>query len=272
MNFLNSVGSVVDATCMGFVNASVATKNGVLKTSEGISRAIYEIYDMEGFEKWSKALIANMRAISLLPSWKGSLDHCIKTMEAQKDLIYASMVIKSTADLIEEKDGIYSVNIRDKHGNIDIVKVLYAIGNPFETCYFLKKYDVFSFPVISKYATQIGSTHLFNLNGKDWSIGDVPLVKCFVNKPKDLCVFFASVYLTHKCLNEPEVFELSNLLKLVSNVGKVILIPLGEILYKNKQLALLAFLDVATQNAGLFAYLLKRSRDAEARFNDPTKF
>lgn len=278
VNFLNNVASAVDTACMGFINAGVATKKGLIATSEGTSRAVYEIYSMEGFEKWSKALISNMRAISLIPSWKGSLDHCIKTMEAQKDLIYATMVVNSTAEFIKKDgQGNYKFcipreksNVEGEPGKIDIVKVLYGIGNPFETAYFLGKYGVVSFPLLSKYSTQIGSTHLFNLNGKDWRVGDVPLLKCFVGKPKDLCVFFASCIVTFKCLKEPEFMETSNLLKFISSVGKVILIPLGEIMYKNKQLALLAFLDVATQNAGLFAYLLKRSRDAEDRFNDPT--
>lgn len=273
VNVLEKVESTVNATCMAFIDTGVAVKKGLLVTGDGLSRSVYEIYDMEGFEKWVKALIANMRALSLLPSWNGYFDHCIKTMEAQKDLIYATMVVNSTAEfIVKDKDGNLSFQIpKDKKGHVDIVKVLYGIGNPFETCYFLSKYEVVSFPLISKYATQIGSTRLFNLNGKDWNVGNTPLVKCFVTKPKDLCVFFASVFLTYKCFQEPEIMEISNLLKLVSSVGKIVLIPLGDIMYKNKQLALLAFFDVATQNAGLFAYLLKRSRDAEARFNDPTK-
>lgn len=274
VNFFNEIGVAVNATYTKIVDAGEAAQKGLLVLGEKGSRIVYEIYSTEGFEKFDKAFIANIRALSLLPSCQGVFDHCLKTLEAQRDLIYATMVIKSTAGCIKKNDdGTYYFDIpRDSQGNIDVVETLLVIGNPFGTFYFLSKYELISFPIISKYAREIGSIRLFNLNGEDWKVDNVPLLKSVVSKPKDLCIFLASTILAYKCLNAPDIMETSNLLKLVSNVGKIILIPFGDIMHKNKQLALLAFLDVATQNAGLFAYLLKRGKDEQARFDDPTKY
>lgn len=283
INLTDRLGYAVDSACMGFIDAGVKVKSGLLVVGEGASQAMYEIYSLQGFEKWSKAAIANMRAVNLIPCCRGVFDQAIKTVEAQKDLIYATLVFESTADFIkvtkvEDEDTgetytKYSFQLpREKNGNIEWVKLLYGIGNPFDTLCFLQKYQVVSFPFFSKVATQVGSTKLFSLHGEAWTFGDIPVLKCLVNKPKDFFVCVASAYTAYRCLNNSNFWDIANLIKLTGSFGKIVLITSADYMIQKKYFIALTVIDVVTQNASLIGLLMKRSKEREDRFNDPAKF
>ena len=60
----------------------------MLVVGEGTSRAMYEVYSLDGFEKWSKALIADLRFLALIPGIGETFKECLKTVEAQKILCH----------------------------------------------------------------------------------------------------------------------------------------------------------------------------------------
>jgi hypothetical protein len=244
---------------------------------------MYDVYSLQGFEKWSKAAIADMRAIQLIPGCQGIFNSTLKTIEAQKDLIYATLVFESTADFIKvtktvdeetgEETTSYSFTLpRERNGNIEWVKVLYGIGNPFDTLGFLHKYKVISFPFLSKVATQVGETKVFTLRGEAWTFGDIPVLNRLVDKPKDFFVCIASGYTAYRCLTSQNFWDIANLIKLTGSIGKIILITSAEYMIQRKYFVALAVVDVVTQNASLIGLLMKRSKEREDRFNDPTKF
>lgn len=300
VDFIDRLSCAVDSACMEFINAGVTVKKGLLIVGEGTSRAMYEVYSLQGFEKWSKAAIANMRAIELIPYCKGIFSSCIKTIEAQKDLIYATLVFESTADFIKvtktvddatgEESTSYSVRlprlpakdrdgyiVKDEYDNIvetdkiDWVKLFYGIGNPFETLYFLQKYKVVSFPLVSRVSTQVGAMKIFTLSGEAWTFGDIPVLNCLVNKPKDFFVCIASGYSAYKCLRNRDFWAPANLIKLTGSIGKIVLITSADYMLQKKYLVALAVIDVVTQNASLIGLLIKRREEREMRFNDPTR-
>lgn len=273
-NFISRIGSAADTLCMGFIDAGVAVKKGALWVGEEGSRAMYEIYSLEGFEKWSKAFIADLRCAALIPGLKDVVKNCLTTVEAQRDLIYATLVFGSTVDCIDIKN--YSIqfpkeNPKDPNSKVDVVKTLYAIGNFFETAKFFQEYHVLDFPRCTQLANQLGSIQLFNFRGETWTYGNIPFLNCLCNKPKDLCVGIASFWTTYKCLKNPHFLTWENMLKLTASIGKIILIGWADYMLRKKYYLALSVVDFVTNNASLFAFLIKRHNSRKDRLMDPTK-
>lgn len=290
VNF-RTVGYVVNSICMSFIDAGVVIKKGAMIIGEEGSHAIYEIYSLEGFEKWSKAIISDLRLLSLIPSINGVFDSCLKTLEAQKDLCYATLVFASTAEFVGEirddagefvgyKLKIPTIKEKKADGtveeNTDWVKVLYGIGNFFETGKFLQKYKIYDFPIFSQAANQFGAFKLFKWDGQDVTLGDIPVLNCCFDKPKDFFVFFAAAYTVRKTWNKlgkSDFFSaenIENLAKLIGNIGKMTLISSADKMARRKYLVSLAVLSVITDNASLIGLFLKRRKERESRLRDPT--
>lgn len=273
INFMGNInfGPGIAAACKKLIDTGSKINKGILSTGGKVSHILYDLYSMEGFEKMAKMGIANLRAIQLIPQCNGVFKECIGTLDAQKDLIYATMFLKSTPDFIrvnvddETGEKTYSFQIPRKKGHIDWITILYGIGNPLDTLNFLQRNQVYSFPRISQFAREMGTTQVSFLNGV--TLGDIPVVNSLFNRPKDFFVFLASTLAAMEGVKNPNFFDIENLLKLTSNVGKMILIPYGETLSKNKCFVTLAAIDVATQNAGFFAMLYKRNKDRQSRLD-----
>lgn len=275
MVHINEVNTV-NYVFMGLIDAGVKVQKGILHVAEVSSRAMYEFYSLEGFEKGSKAGIANLRMLSLIPGLNKLFKGCIETLAGQRDIIYATLVFKSTADFIDvikdEETGqtTYSLKLpRDKKGDIEWVKVLYGIGNPFETGKFCQKYGIYSFSMFTQWANQLGSVKLFQFKGQDWTIGNTPVLKASCNNPKDLFVFAASVYTVVKCLKNPNFWSLENLLKFAGSTGKMVLISSADYMLEKKYIIALTIADVVTNNASLFAFWIKQNNEREKRFHNP---
>lgn len=274
VNFINGLGSAVDSACMGFIDTGVTIKKGLMVVGEVGSRAMYDVYSLEGFEKFSKAAIANMEAASLIPALNGAFSETLKTVKAQKDLIYATLIIGSMADFIKRNpDGSMSFalpTIKESDGTTtyDYVKILYGVGNIFETGCFFQKYGVMQFPLCSKLASQLGAIKIFNM-----AIADIPVLNTWTDKPKDFFVFFASGYIVWRSYQRPindDFWCLENLVKLTGGLGKMVLISSADFIAARKYMVTLAVIDVATQNSSLLGLWLKRSREREKRMDDPT--
>lgn len=280
-SFISRIGSAADYLCMGFVDAGVAVKKGVIWVGEEGSRAMHEVYSLEGFEKASKAGIAWLRT----PVIYGVFKTCLRTLEAQRDLVYATLVFGSTVDFIKtdfikdaktgKKRTVYSFQLpkdpNDPDGKkLDWVKLFYGIGNFFETAKFLQIYGVLSFPRCSHLANQVGSIKLFNLRGETWTFDDVPGLNCWTNKPKDFFVLLAAMHTGFKCLTAPKILTTENMLKLTASIGKIVLVTGAEYMLDKKLFWTLSAFDVVTNNASLILFFMKRHNERAKRLNDPT--
>lgn len=259
--------------CVTLGEAGVVVKQGVMRTSEEISCSLHDVCCLQGFEKWNKAVSSNLKALSLIPSIKGVFDGFIKELKDEQDLFYATQVFGSTAKLFKWNEDRSRYQLA---ADISTEDICYAIGNPFETLQFLQRCDLISYPELSKLASQWGSFHLFTLNEQPIFFKDIPVVNAIVNKPKDLCVFIASCSGIKKGLTDFNwdgilAFEsksIEDLCKLASNLGRVILIPLGFHLEKSGWIGVLTVVDLVTQNSSLFAFIIKRRCEREKSFEN----
>ena len=218
VNFAGRIEQIAVDVSMAMINAGVEIERVLIPVGEGISRAMHDIYSLDGFEKWTKAMIADLRFISLIPGIRGVFDECIKTLEAQKDLYYATLFIPSTAELFKKdpNSGEYKFVRPDK------VKLLLLIGNYFDVGKFLQKYKVFPFSTCTYLSNTYGSLKIFNRR-----LDDIPVFGNVFERPKDLCVFAASGIEVWNCYQKGTL-AWDNLLKFTSSLGKMLLITFGK--------------------------------------------
>ena len=283
VNILSGAGQYAANASMAVVNAGVAVKHGVMERLDSAAPWMHDVYTLDGFEKWTKAMIADMRLVSLLPEIGNLFQECITFLEAQKDIYYATLFIGETAKDFMYKDTAGKMHFKlpryavreDKdlpgenadtklpeylHGRIDWNRLLYGVGHYFEVGKFLQKYKVFPFEMATQLANQYGSYTVFNRR-----LDDIPVVLSLFDKPKDACIFFASlvgnIVEVMKCKKQYEdtngrtLVTASNILKFTSCSGKMVMIAVGKWYYKNLWFCVV---DVLTQNASLFALIRKR--------------
>lgn len=211
---------------------------------------IDRFYSMDGFTNLAKSSIAMMRFSTFIPAIGSLFEGVLETMEPQKDLLYATNVFNSWGNLV-------SKDIKGNRGWTDIVKVLTAVGDVFESGAFMKKYMDWKFPLFSKAATNLASIKIFSLNGKDVLFDDLPVFHHLCGKPKDFFVFWASLIEVCKYIKlaawdkSEEAKHWERILKAVNCLGKMVLIwttrhHAGKFAF--------AVADVITQNASLIKY------------------
>lgn len=267
----------VDSFYKGLTDTFTPIQRGVLVVSgracsivvfvaEEASNFMYDIYSLDGFEKWTKAAIADLKFLEIFSRvkvvWGESIKLILKTLEAQMKFYYATQFICATAEFIEvkEKDGKQSFKFRvptlktkDSEGktieSYDLNKVLLLIGSYFDAGKFLQEYNLATFSRFSELANQMATYRVFQL----------PVVGCLCDKPKDFFIFIASGIELQRCLQKPFDWEIK--LKIIGSIGKMALIGAGGYLYKSHYLVALAILGLVTQNASLFARIVKRYND-----------
>lgn len=248
----------------------------MLNRLQNLAFAMQDCYSIDGFEKMSKAFVAHMRLTELVGTRYlnlqigGIFKNCIATFEAQKDLLYSMQVVGSTADFIGKRtDGTYhlrlprvSAPVQGTHwllksifGTYDWSKILYGVGNPFETGKFMIKYKICAFPTFTRLSETYGSIKMFNTR-----LDDVPVLYTLFDKPKDFCVFWASfwtvgnTYLTYQ--KEGLTWEV--MLKVASSTGKMVLITFGKFYFSTLWFHVF---DVVTQDSSLIGLLIRRHKE-----------
>jgi hypothetical protein len=272
MELINSIYNAAAAFGTGLIHTGESIKKGALVIAEEGSHAMREAYCLDGFEKLTKAGIANLKFLNIIPCIKGVFDECIATLEAQKDLYYATKFFDCMPDFIyvDPKTKAKSFQLPriqkgpDK-GSIDSVKILYAIGNFLDPFRFLYKYKIYSFPLCVEIANRMASIKVFDLNGKTYTIDDIPVVHSLCSRPKDFFIFLASLVDVYRC-SKKTILEWENGLKLVATCGRIVLITFGR---HHHKMLWFHIADVITQNVGLMAFIVKRHIDRERRFNHP---
>jgi hypothetical protein len=261
------------------INAGVAIKRGALYCGEGASRVMHDIYSIDGLEKWSKAGISELRLFSFIPGMNGVFSECIKTLEAQKDLYFASKFIGTTADFI-----------KNPRSFLDSRTFLYGIGNWFELGKFLQKNEVVAFSICTELSNKYGAIKLCNRRLDDIPVlgsvldklfnrrlDDIPVLGNVFDRPKDICIFIASIFECCECYQKglykkdpndssKNLLDWLCVLKVTTSIGKMLLISCGK--YYNK-LLWFAVIDVVTQHASLASLILKNCQTREGRFLKP---
>jgi len=280
----HGVNSALFTIGEGVSLVSSEVKKGIRYVGEGPSRAAYDIYDLrhEGFEKWTKAAIANLKLIGRIKH-TNVFNAAIETLEGQKNLYYATKFIGSACDFIQRDKVTKKVSLtipKYKEGT-NWVAVLYGIGNFLDTARFLQKHEVVAFQTVSRLGAAIGSIKISYL--KDKRLDQIPVLSNVFYSPKDIFIFAASGIEISRFIKafvnvEGETGEdrtrkrkeilsdISTWLKLTGSIGKMILIGCGS---RYGTAFWFTLVDVITQNAGLIRYWKDRSRDREVRFNNP---
>ncbi len=272
-----TVGSVASEIVNG-VNYSVqSVHKGIIYVGEGSSRRLYDVYDLshDGFEKLTKAIISYLKLATMVLKLNGLFAGVLGTLEAQKDLYYATKFIGSLTNFVDPKtlkfqwiqgDGFFE----------KLNKLLYVIGDCLEPFKALQKHQVCSFETCTKIATQIGNYRLsFWPNTR---FEDIFVAGSLCDKPKEFFVFMASLLEIGRTLainpycekdatkRWAPLADRDTQLKLVGSVGKLLLIGLSRAYYKTLGFALI---DFATQNAGLVRHSITLSKKREQRFKEP---
>ena len=287
MDLLNSLLRGTAGICKTISYAGDEIKKGVLYAAERSCLRMYDIYSLNGFERWAKAIISSLKFISLLPSIRGVFDKCLQTLEPQKDLYYASMTFYTTGYFVsKEKNGNYNFTLprkdkKDKKGNVvmdtngnkaavmDWVKVLRGIANPFDTACFLQKYKVMSFPLVSKFASQVGSIKLFTYGRSAMTIGNCPVIENLFTRPKDFFMFFAAIVSINDLRYDAKPLSLLNMAKLVACLGKIILTTAYGFMTRSNYFTAITVLEFVASNASLLNLILKKSEEREERIQNP---
>lgn len=281
------VSNFVCRTCSGI-------NKGRLYVCEGLCNMAYDVYDLknEGFEKWVKASISNLRMLSIMNGMTDRFNIAINTFEAQKDLYYATKFIGSITHFIREKPAAGESRLQCP----TFVQGLYAVANFFETGKFLQKNQVFGMKWASDFASKLGAFPLSRLGINvdkipvvggwlGWkTFEEVPVFGSLTRTPKDFFIFIASSYevcsMIYKSVHIMDggttieraarrcdyVFNLANSLKFISSAGKIVLISCGRSYSRSHWFAVA---DLITQNASLFKFWLDQSGKRQKRFEHP---
>lgn len=275
MNFVNGISGLSLAAYEKTSDARAVIKKGVLIIGKEVSYVAYDIYSMEGFEKWTKASVANLELISCIPAMKGIFGECLKTLKDQKDLYYATMIFTSLRHLVgkeEIKDAndqvigtrrCFQFPRRDDdrpNSGYDWIKFWGVFANVCEVGKFIQKHKICSFERCSALASKYGAYEAFG-----YRLDRIPIVQRVFEAPKDVFIVMMSLIDLKRCYYEPGDYLIKTC-KVVGSLGKIGLISSG--FYYNKHIGF-RVLCVVTQNASLFGYLIKAYQGRQARFEHP---
>jgi hypothetical protein len=290
---INNVYNVTSALDRKINHAAIEVKKGVFYVGETAGNCMYDVYDLtyDGFDKLTKAAISNFKLITLVAPVGTLFKSVITTLEAQKDLIYATKFIGSITHFIghRNKQNADGRNIHDGHGDVvqetyfkwpTLIQGLYAVANFLELGKFLQKYNLVEFKEISRLANEVGSYQVSFL-GKRFD--EIPLIGNVCNSPKDIFVFAASTIENYTLISKifsvvrkaesgqhlqvlVNQLTLETMLKFAGSTGKMILITCARTSSKTKWFVVV---DAITQNASLLKYFIDRAKGRAARFEHP---
>lgn len=227
----------------------------------------HKMYSLDGFEKAVKAVIPTIALIRLFPGRETAFSGCASVFEEQKNLYYATKIFSTPADyLTKRRDGNYAFGVPLHKRKFDWEKILLGFGSIFETAKFLKKNKLCNFTMICNLSTRIGNASVFGkiIENKfpavaGWTLNDVPGISRFLSAPKDVCVFLACVHGMYKVSQLPskQFWTVETFVKIVGNMGKIILIGAGGLLKARGYNWLVVVIDFTYSNTVLFGALWK---------------
>lgn len=174
------------------VQTTSEIKHGFLTffSSDG-AYMLWKIYSMDGFEKWTKALLAQLEFIALFPAVNSIFAKCKATIESEKDLYYASLTFGVFALLVKKDDQGNAIGFQlpqlkaEDGGGIDWSMLSLCIAAFLDTAQFCKKYDVLEFAFYSKTIGPLGGYCHLN---------KIPVVQSlFDGRPKEFFIVTSSI-------------------------------------------------------------------------------
>lgn len=248
---------------------AIALANAIVQipsafTAENFSRAMHTLYSLDGFEKWTKALIADLKLLSKIPAIGKVFDTCIEHLEAQKDLYYATMSLGSVASYFNKDENgrwVFRPFTGREPWYDKVAKVLLDVGNFCETGKFLQKYKLLSFASCTQLSNTYGAVSVFGRR-----LDDIPVALSLFSKPKDFFLFFASGFQIYSSYWKGASWE--TFFKAGSAFGKMVLISTAKWHYST---LLFHVADFVTQNLSLFGLIYKRHLERQERFDIPAK-
>lgn len=225
---------------------------------EGFWRGLHRIYSLTGFEKISKALIADIEFLEYFTQVGETFKSVNKALNHQKDLIYGTNFIDSIANCLRLQNG-RIVFVRQT-----ITRSLYAIGSFFEAGKLAQKYGMCKLEVFSGIANQLGSYEVFGYKPFTYR----PFAS-FCERPKDFFILCACIndlgdhllqFIKARTYdNRVRVLSVDNLLRTGGNIGKLLLIWCGSTQFQAPWYKVAALI---TQNISLVSFLLKEVKAA----------
>ena len=244
---------------------------GALKICKNGSWSLYQVQTLsgDGFEKFTKALIANLKLASRLQLC-GRVHELVTALEAQRALYLATKLLGGIADcfpLTGEKRYRSFQLPRYQEDSLDFSRIFYLCAGYAETAQFMLKHNLASFETLFKVAGRLGSFRF----GWETQIAmrDAPLIGYFLKKPKEFFVIGAT-FIDLKRMAVPfweaswerrmVLCNFDFLLKCVANMGRLGLIYYSKLHHHTVPFA---WFDACVQNAGLVKFLMDRSKRQE---------
>lgn len=284
VDFINRIGHYTHDA----YEVCVKKVKGVLVTGTEGGQILHDIYSMEGILNLSKFAIANLRWIEVVFSVKDVFTQALSSLETLKDLHYATFSFIMLPEFITKTpDGHYKFTLptfRNPLGEyeLDLVKILFAIGSPCELGGFLKKNNVFKFEFCTHIANRMGSCKVFSWFGIDRPLDKIPTLDFLCINPRSFFFFWASVgdcarwlrfiilpigkTTEERTMCRSKQFELLTLLRVVASFGRAVALYGGRY-YGSK--VWFVTIQLAAQYATLEKFILNRQREREERFYHP---
>lgn len=291
MRVISHMRGAADWVGSAAVKTGVEIKKGVLYLGEEVSYKAYDIYDLrnDGFEKFTKAEIANLKVVGkvfgLTPLFKG----VIETLEGQKNLYYATKFIGSLCDFMAIYQKVFAQETFTGKCKTfftlpHLIKISYGVGNCLDPVKFGMKMGLWELKKVSELGTRIGNYQVFNRR-----LEDIPVIGSLSYSPKDFFIFTAScLELTKVGLDFYHidgtdadsvrrrqqkitrrwdfVVNIGFFFKMVGTFGKIGLMTLGR---RYGSTLAFAACDAFIQNAGLIKFWMDRSKNRKERFKNP---
>lgn len=243
---------------------------GALKICKNGSWSLYQVQTLsgDGFEKFTKALIANLKLASRLQLC-GRVHELVTALEAQRALYVATKLFGGIADCfrLEGDEGYRSFRLPRYDHSLDFSRIFYLCAGYAETAQFMLKHKLASFETFFRVADRLGS---FKFGWeRQMAMRDVPLIGYFLTKPKEFFVIGAT-FIDLKRMAVPfweasweermDQCNIDFLLKCVGNMGRLGLIYYSKLYHHTVPFA---WFDACVQNAGLVKFLMDRSKRQE---------
>ncbi len=291
MDFIDGLNDLAVAAYEGASKVGAVVKKGAYIAGREVSYIAHDLYSIDGLEKWTKAFISELRFLSRFDAISNLFAECLKTIEAQRDIYYATLFLGSMRDCIKRidtkhADGRITTQYQlqfprrdDNPDKYDYAKFLSGIGNFCELGKFFQKQKIANFQFFTNLANQYGAVKVHGHR-----LEDLPVVCTLFDKPKDFFVFIASgINATGEFCKILQFFQVNKkwtfhlaviwknfdaviLCKFVGNIGKMGLIGFGPY-YSHKMW--FGVMDLAAQHASLLAYLIKMHKGRQNRFEHP---
>lgn len=247
------------------VKAASTVQKGVLRAAEEAGGIMARLYSVEGFTRISKATIANMEMLALFSRFQGVFNESLKTFRPLKELYYGTVAFDTAKDFVKEEISTagskrYKLGLpRDKQGAINWEGLLMSGAGIFLFAEFLKKCDVYSFPVMTALAARVGSVSIYSSSaipvvGPALSI----IVQLAIDRSKDCCVFLACTYALYKIARSKKIATWDNFFKASTSIGKMVLIASAGPLKQRGLGVVVTVVDCVTSNLGLIGFIYKK--------------